>query len=539
MPDSRKSGLYWDIGQVIVGIIIGIALALPFFLISTDAIVAYIRDNAISVIVFLTFTAAFLLLLLSLRKPITRWALGITMRGPEDLANQAIALAGAVADRDVEAIRQGGKDFALQMAALYGWMAARRMVFALIFTFGGLLAGVMGSALLIQQNRILEAQNRNLDLQLKTSLLPPILQEANRRVPLYSQITAIFARIDAELAAAEPSVEQNFPDSSESAQPKEREPFSPFKLSGRLYSDIVGLSLQLKPYLHFDSRKLDLDGIAEIPEAPEKAFESLVFLSPERGMLLRYLIENRIKLDEGTLDGADFTYSDLRGFRADSRSFADFDTQQKFVNAERFVCFSNSSDGQAETLRIGFRLDYSDLSEAIVSGVTFDPTNVLLSGTNLQHSVLKKGREDVTAFNLESKDASFYDVKLDIPFQETSAIRLSNVAWRGFSSNCLIGDAIDSQDLGDWLKPDRLRFEIFGHVALYPVEVFSDGMWNVAVEEVSEAFDTEVFSLWIPPALSQFFAAHGIKTTILGRPSDYKKGEAVDTPESFGFNIVQ
>jgi len=486
MPEFRKSGT-WDFGQVIIGVLIGIAIALPFFLFSTEEVAAFIKENALRIIVFGSFLTAFLLLILSLRRSITKWLLGTTLKSAEDVTEQALSLTKAVTDGDFETVQRESKDLALQLAAIYGWVTARRAIISIILVFSGLLAGVMGSALLIQQNKILQSQNRNLDLQLKTSLLSPILQEANRRVPLYSQITSLFARIDEEVAAQTERLQRAEDLDPETTAEDSWTFFTPVRLSDRLYSDIIGLSLQLKPYLHFDSRRLDLEGISEVADAPEKVFENLVFLSPERGMLLRYLIENGVKLDEGVLNGADFTYSDLRGFRIESPFFDDFDVQQKISFSERFICRYGDLAFAGKSLEIGISLENSDLSGAFLSGLSFDPTNVKLDGASIRHSVLGGLAAFDLPYILAAENASFYDVLLSTDIHSKVQLQLKKVIWRAFHPSCL-----DLQDETD------LQLQA---VELYPIEVYSDGGWNTAVEFVSEAVDTEDYSRWLPPEL--------------------------------------
>lgn len=542
MPNERKSGLSWDIGQVIIGILVGIAIALPFFLISTEVIVSFIRDNALNVIVFGSFATAVLLFLLALRKPITKWLFGISTKSAEALTGEAIHLAEAIADRDVEAVKQNGKDLTLQFAAMYGWLTARRTILSVILVFGGSLAGVMGSALLLQQNKILEAQNRNLDLQLKTSLLTPILQEANRRVPLYSQMTTIFAKIDEEVAniANERLAPEHHAEDIDDAYELERAaPFSPVKLSDRLYSDIIGLSLQLKPYLHFDSQRLGAGGITEIADDPESIFENLVFLSPERGMLLHYLIENGVQLDDGVLDGADFTYSDLRGFRVESPFFADFDTQEKFTDPDRFVCFAESNSVFRRTLEIGFPLDHTDLSGAVVSGVTIDPRNVVLSGVDIRHTVLQNTAYDGSSFAVDVHSSSFYDVELRLYATSEIHVRLDGVDWHAFNSACLVRHIDEYAEFISSYEPDEFTLTIIEDVRLFPIEVYSEGMWNGASYDVGKALDTKNYTQWIPTVLTELLVAHGIKLNVFGVPADHKIGDEIFAPEAFGFLLSQ
>ena len=275
-------------------------------------------------------------------------------------------------------------------------MRVQRWLLAILIACGGLLAGVVGSALLIRQNELLDAQNvligeqtgllaeqaevlkaqtgilerqtGSLDQQVKLGLLAPLLQEANRRVPLYGDLSDVLGRIRAEAAGA-----------------------SSFVPSDDLRNDIQRLALQFTPYPHVDTRTMSGPALASLLQNPDSVDDNIIFLSPERGILLRALITAGADLTGDGWAEIDFTYSDMRGFRHDREDIWD-------LLDEAFAQFMDVPDSEigcglftvAKTRirRLTVRLDHSDFSEASMVGVRLNPYNVVMRGARLAHSEL-------------------------------------------------------------------------------------------------------------------------------------------------------
>jgi uncharacterized protein YjbI with pentapeptide repeats len=177
--------------------------------------------------------------------------------------------------------------------------AIKGLIYSLLFPRLVLVVGsVAASAVLIAQTVIMYRQNEILSAQTTLSTAQSVLMrdaalaaDAQRFLPLYPELTQLLNDMN-ELGRSSSSVPE----------------FQTVPLPDPLASRIVTLSRAFRPYWYIDSFSTasDLrDGNVQTTKLP------MVFLSPERGLLLKALLGNR--LDVRNLTSADFSYADMRG----------------------------------------------------------------------------------------------------------------------------------------------------------------------------------------------------------------------------------
>lgn len=265
-----------------------------------------------------------------------------------------------------------------------GWLQSRRIIIYLLLGALGLLAGSASTFIIIRQNNILERQSKIFDAQsalLRDTLLA---SESQKYGPLYGQLADVLAAI-----------------AKESGARGELAAYQLVELSPELTQQIVFLTHSFRPYYYFDTdanfeRNSD-SGISDLP---------MVFLSPERGQILRAILENRAELhqdfEEMDRASANFRYSDMRGTRVwgahigDLWSIGAIDyTGDCGTAATRYTMFAPNQIDEFEFTPLGeayeyyappppqavrlyardlrqYDLAYSDFSGADINGVKFD-----------------------------------------------------------------------------------------------------------------------------------------------------------------------
>lgn len=215
--------------------------------------------------------------------------------------DNAAASVAAIESGDFNQARKELGSAASDALGLYSWLTGRQWITTIFLGSIGLFAGSASTYIFIQQNSILTVQSNLLEEQerlLRTQSIfmrdAMLSQDALRYVPLYSDLSQVLEEIRVEGLDRSGLSED----------------FHLVRLSPELSSRIVNLTRTFRPYWLFDSFSgFDRDGANVSAESPSP---NMVFLSPERGMLLKAIVESRVELHDPTL--ADFTYSDMRGF---------------------------------------------------------------------------------------------------------------------------------------------------------------------------------------------------------------------------------
>lgn len=268
----------------------------------------------------------------------------------------------SLVNQDKDIALEHSDDFLRRFLARYSWVTTRRWILATILSVLIAFTGFAGSALLYEQNSLLESQNEKLDAQTGLLNQQNMLAEASRRSALIFELTDILNELDEEIDLAEiettaaisaeldrgtmqRSDYKNDDTNDSNLRPHHNRrsigtPRKLFRVSGRLTGRIVALSRALRPYTYLDS-----DG-NEIPEP----------LSPERGQLLLSLVYSGVDMEDINHEVPWFYQADLEGANL-------------------------SKQDLTHTKLQGANLKDADLSGAILEYVRLD--NADLRGTNL------------------------------------------------------------------------------------------------------------------------------------------------------------
>lgn len=190
---------------------------------------------------------------------------------------------------------------ASEALGLYSWLTGRQWITTIFLGSIALFAGSASTYIFVQQNSILSVQSDLLREQEKLLRSQSVFmrdamlsQDALRYVPLYSDLSQVLEEIRLEGL-----------DRSGLA-----EDFHLVRLSPELSARIVNLTRTFRPYWIFDSFSDFVRENANV--SADSPSPDMVFLSPERGMLLKAIVESRVELHDPPQ--ADFKYSDMRGF---------------------------------------------------------------------------------------------------------------------------------------------------------------------------------------------------------------------------------
>ena len=205
------------------------------------------------------------------------------------------------------------QQLAKEIAALYSWFTARKWMIGAAIGLIAAFVGLVGSALLYNQNLLLTDQNKKIQGQtelfeenlLLTKSQISLLETQNRKIDVQSFLMEAERHSPAriELIRILGEIENNRREYGESIT------YIPSQLSTR----IAVLTRLFSPYFIIDySNKGQLPILTSQP------------LSPERGLILSHLITNDIPTKAILLAKPDFSWADLRGifvFRNDKKSY--------------------------------------------------------------------------------------------------------------------------------------------------------------------------------------------------------------------------
>lgn len=261
--------------------------------------------------------------------------------------------------------------------AIYATWATRALIFRSIVGTSVVFAGALATVVLIKQNNILteqlgklEDQNKRigtqndlLETQNKYINQQMLLQQADRYLPLKPLVSAALEEIS--------NLSLNAKQASTDDQADEDDSENYFvELPEETVSRIISILNQLGPYSYIkseDPSKIGQDIGAQI-----------LFLSPERGQILRALFFANVNLTQ--FAGADFSYADMRNVVLASDAFANFNYHYPFPCGE-------ASEIQNFSL---LNLENSDFSGATLGWAHFSiQEEMRFSGIRLEQSVLE------------------------------------------------------------------------------------------------------------------------------------------------------
>lgn len=425
-----------------IGFAVGAVIATPIVLLSFYVLDHFAQQTALIVLCFLGAAIVSLGIVFLLSKGIAKRIskVGDSVDVESTLSNISAGLHSIFDGRRTDAkaqIEEASKGLVFWI----GWLQSRRLIAYLLLGTVGLLAGAASTFIIIRQNEILEQQSKIFEAQSALLRDTMLAQEAQKYGPLYGQLAEVLSSIQREGGMREGLATYQL-----------------VELSPELTQGIVFLSHSFRPYYYFDTD-------AEFVRSADTADTVLpmVFLSPERGQILRAIIENRVELhrdfDDVGQSSANFRYSDMRGTRIWGTHFGDLwsiaavdFTGDCGSAATDFTMFAPAQVNQIDLTPLGegyeyyaapprqavrlyardlrgFDLAHSDFSRANINGVKFDFSKgpATFRGAVLTSVSVSKSYESETIINLS--DATAVGVTFEGATPNWPEINDSGVNW--------------------------------------------------------------------------------------------------------------
>ncbi|MEL6571795.1 MAG: hypothetical protein AAFQ64_09065 [Pseudomonadota bacterium] len=316
---------------------------------------------------------------------------------------------------------------------MIGSYLARQHLVALLL--GAVLAFTGGANifLLLQQNRLLKNQESIIAAQTIATRDTMISQDAMRYTALHGQLMQVLSDI-----------------STEALNRYGLEAYHLVELSPELSERIITLSITFRPYWYLDSfQPFDRSPVSI---SSRNVSPPMVFLSPERGLMLRSIIQNRVKLVgehrvdfsrsdvrgaslEGALVGEGWDFQDARewGSCRDISEASVMGTMAEWQMWAEYVeegamqpVKALTSEGKALFAReFGWmNIAGSDFSYSTLNGLSFNTSDVRLREANLINTSFQRvqSRLDLSGANIFSMqfDRALGTVPVEIIAQETN-----------------------------------------------------------------------------------------------------------------------
>ena len=344
--ESASKKRRWQSAELLTGVVLGALMCAPFFFISLRTII----DEIKSIAAIAGITAVGLIIGLIVFRLLMPWIVRRFLDSTPAMSLRAAVEAGS-----------SGKigEMLGEVVSVYSWITLRQWAVAAVIAAFGVFAAVAGTVLLVEQNQLLEKQlsrfdSQNalledqisrLDSQNKLLRVQTSMQDSARVVNYSAEVTRVIKEIYLETRGDENS---------------------PLALSENLISDINSLLIQLSPYTYIDSRSRGQD-------------IQTVFLSPEKGYILRALLENNVQMFQ--LGTADFSFADMRG--------VNLSKVLDYLSYSRSYDFPCSSS-LFETFALGeINLSGSDWSGALLTGLEFSvQSDMVLEDTTIAESAV-------------------------------------------------------------------------------------------------------------------------------------------------------
>lgn len=288
------------------------------------------------------------------------------------------------------------------------------------------------------QNTLLVEQINGLGLQNRLLQTQALMQEANRFAAYTSILASIIKKIYAE------------------SQENENRP-SVVNLSEDLVNEITSLLTQLKPYTYVES-SLDSGEI------------STVYLSPERGHILRALVNNNVNFS--VFENADFTYADMR------QAYLSKSTYMHTFRERDYPCGTFDTIHHFDQIN----LSHSDWTDARLGAValSYHESMVMKNATLVESRLEVKSSVGFDLSNVNIASSAVYS-HVPISFESVSIS-----AWFDYlEAPCLgaIGDNLSLESLGAAVDLDGVKFHFYGYSS---VESLKEVDWDELSAQVIE-----------------------------------------------------
>jgi len=338
---SRKIDTW---SRTIIALALGILLGALLSVVGLDALERHIPALLIAFGALVVLATGLAFFLVQNKEATLRRVFGVDNTDIGEAKNLAQLLFLRVWDRDFKTAEEHFNQLFAKIFAWYSWMSFRRWVITIFNTLFVSFAGLLGTVLLFNQNKLLTRQNELLTRQNYRLDQQTYLQEAGRRSSLIFLMGNLLDAIDRELK-------------SDVGRPGVRD------LSPQIIGQIVALSTSLRPYRYLDNDSLITREI-----------------SPERGQLLLSLVHSEI--DNSSLARifltADFSYAELSDVILAGEYLGGINLRKADLSR---------ADLNGANLA-GADLNRADLSSAIMVGATLTKAN--LSDTDLREAIIEQ-----------------------------------------------------------------------------------------------------------------------------------------------------
>lgn len=357
-PEDSPSARIDMLSRVLIALIIGVVIGAIISQVGLDTLHNHIQNLVFVFLWLIIITGLLAFWVVQHKERLLKKLFGVSDTDLVELNKTGQSLLFNVIDKDYDRAKRDLSLLVRKAAAWYSWMNFRRWVMTSFQTLMVGLAGVLGTILLYNQNKLLTQQNQLLNQQNIRLDQQTYLQEAERRSSLIFLMGNILDVMNEEL--------------KEDVGIKGVRDITP-QLIGR----VIALSNSLRPYRYLGS-------------------DSLVGreLSPERGYLLLAIVSSEI--DKSSLrriyKSADFSFADLKNA----------------VLSGEYLAGINLTGAELEDANLD-DADLSDanLSDAILHGAIL--TNANLHGARLRNTALHKA--NLVSANLGEANLSDADLR--------------------------------------------------------------------------------------------------------------------------------
>ena len=330
--------------RTIIALALGMLLGALLSVTGLNALERHLTTLLIAFGVLVVLAAALAFFLVQNKERTLKRLFGVNNTDMSEVKNLAQLVFLRVWDRDFKTAEQHFNHLFTRVFAWYSWMSFRRWVVTIFNTLFVSFAGLLGTVLLFNQNKLLSRQNELLHRQNYRLDQQTYLQEAGRRSSLIFLMGNLLDAIDRELKA-------------DVGRPGVRD------LSPQIIGQIVALSNSLRPY-----RYLENDSLIDRE------------ISPERGQLLLSLVNSEI--DNGSLGriflAADFSSAELGGALLAGEYLGGVNLREANLS---------KADLNGANLA-GADLNRADLSSAFLVGTLLTKAN--LSETDLRETIIEQ-----------------------------------------------------------------------------------------------------------------------------------------------------
>ena len=357
-PDESASERIDVLARTLIALLMGIIIGAIISQVGLDALQNHIQGLVVVFLWLIIVTGLFAFYVAQNKEKLLKKLFGVSDTDLSEVYKTGQSLWFNTVEKDYDRAKRDLSLLFRKTTAWYSWMNFRRWVVTSVQTLMVGLAGVLGTIMLYNQNKLLTQQNQLLNQQNIRLDQQTYLQEAERRSSLIFLMGNILDAMNQELK-------------EDVGAPRVRD------ISPQLIGRVIALSNSLRPYRYLGS-------------------DSLVGreLSPERGYLLLAIVSSEI--DKGSLRriyrSADFSFSDLKNA----------------VLSGEYLSGINLTGAELA----GAHLDESDLSDANLSDADLRDailTHATLTGARLRTTLLD--RANLVLANLSDANLSDADLR--------------------------------------------------------------------------------------------------------------------------------